>query len=72
MNARFASMTTYRGGRIGGATVPRQRIPVTDDSLWLQRLMLDKPRSKDWPVGIALCVMAVFLTLLKMFGGWPS
>lgn len=43
MTARVASMeATVTGLRIGSATIPRQRIEITDDALRIQTALLDK------------------------------
>lgn len=62
MTPRTASMTlTSRNIRIGIATVPRQRVEITQDADRLQAALLSKPRSKDYWPGVVLGCAAVFL-----------
>ena len=62
MPPRTANMQlTTTGIRIGIATVPRQRVEITQDADRLQAALLAKPRSKDYLPGVMLGCAAVFL-----------
>ena len=62
MSERTARMqTTPAGIRIGIATVPRQRVEITQDADRLQAALLSKPRNKDYLPGVVLGCAAVFL-----------
>ena len=72
MTPRVASMEmTSRGIRIGIATVPTQRIEVTDDALRLQAALLDKRvndtghRALNYVLGFCGRFLAI-----GMAGGW--
>ena len=68
MNARTANMAAFKGGRIGSATIPVQRIEQTDDSLWLQRLLTDKTQPYDRPDVIVIC--GGLAVLAAVIVGW--
>lgn len=70
MSPRTAQMhLTTTGLRIGVATVPAQRAEVTQDAAQLQAAMLNKPRSPDWYVGLAMWLCACGFAVMA-FAGW--
>ncbi len=72
MTPRTASMSmTSRGIRIGIATVPRQRIEITQDAERLQAVLLSKPHSKDFLPGVVLALCAVGLVIMALAGWLP-
>ena len=73
MTPRTAQMTlTTSGIRIGIATVPRQRVEITQDADRLQAALLAKPRSKDYLPGVMLGCAAVFLAVMWVAGWLPG
>lgn len=70
MTPRTANMQlTTTGIRIGIATVPRQRVEITQDAALIQSALLAKPRSKDFWPGVTLACAAGFL-IVGYSMGW--
>ena len=73
MSDRAANMAvTRRGIRIGIATVPRQRIEVTADTVRVQRAILSTPRSPDFWPGVALAGCGIGLVVMALAGWLPG
>lgn len=73
MSPRTAKMhLTTTGLCIGSATVPCQGITATQDATRLQAAMIDKLRSPDYCVGVAMWVCACGFAVMAFVGWLPG